>query len=90
MDDNSCIRARRFGGEGVMFKNMGFWGIITLIFIGFFFVAVMTHAAGLSAAAGTLFTGHNGVGNTLESPGTATVGGTNVPSSKASRMAFAA
>ena len=73
-----------------MFKNIGFWGIITLIFIGFVFVAVMTHAAGFSSAAGTLFTGLNGVGTTLESPGTATVGGTNIPSSRASRMAFAA
>lgn len=42
------------------------WGVITLIFVGFIFVAVMTHAAGFSAAAGTLFTGVQGIGSTLE------------------------
>jgi hypothetical protein len=64
--------------------------VITLVFIGFIFVAVMTHASGFSEAAGTLFTGLNGVGQTLESPGTATVGSSNMPQSRASRMAFAA
>ena len=43
-----------------------FWKILTLIFLGFIFVAVMTHAAGFSQSAGTLFTGINGLGTTLE------------------------
>jgi hypothetical protein len=42
------------------------WGILTLIFVGFIFVAVMTHATGFSKAAGTIFTGISGIGTTLE------------------------
>lgn len=43
-----------------------FWKILTLFFLGTIFVAVMTHAAGFSTAAGTLFTGVNSLGTTLE------------------------
>lgn len=43
-----------------------FWGILTLFFLGAIFVAVMTHATGFSKAAGTLFTGVNSLGTTLE------------------------
>ena len=44
----------------------GFWGIITLMFLGFIFVAVLLHAKGFSMAAGTLFSGTNRLGRTLE------------------------
>ena len=40
--------------------------IITLFFLGAIFVAVMTHAKGFSTAAGTVFTGLNSMGTTLE------------------------
>jgi hypothetical protein len=43
-----------------------FWKILTIFFLGSFFVAVMTHAVGFSTAAGTLFTGVNSLGTTLE------------------------
>lgn len=43
-----------------------FWKILTLFFLGAIFVAVMTHAKGFSSAAGTVFTGINGLGQTLE------------------------
>jgi uncharacterized membrane protein len=43
-----------------------FWKALTLFFIGAIFVAVMTHAKGFSTAAGTLFTGVNTLGRTLE------------------------
>jgi hypothetical protein len=43
-----------------------FWKILTLFFLGAIFVAVMTHAKGFSTAAGTLFTGVNTLGGTLE------------------------
>lgn len=43
-----------------------FWKVLTLFFLGAIFVAVMTHASGFSTAAGTLFTGVNGLGQTLE------------------------
>jgi hypothetical protein len=71
-----------------MFKNIGFWGVVMFIFIGFVVVAILTHASGFSSAAGTLFTGVNGLGETLEgnSAGNTRTGG----QSKASRMAFAA
>lgn len=42
------------------------WKLITLFFLGAIFVAVMTHAGGFSTAAGTLFTGVNSLGTTLE------------------------
>lgn len=40
--------------------------ILTLFFLGTIFVAVMTHAKNFSLAAGTLFTGVNNLGKTLE------------------------
>jgi hypothetical protein len=43
-----------------------FWKVLTLFFLGSIFVAVMTHARGFSTAAGTLFTGVNTLGTTLE------------------------
>jgi hypothetical protein len=43
-----------------------FWSVLTLIFLGAIFVAVLTHAKGFSTAAGTLFTGVNGIATTLE------------------------
>lgn len=43
-----------------------FWKVLTLVFLGAIFVAVMTHAKGFSTAAGTLFTGVNGIATTLE------------------------
>lgn len=43
-----------------------FWKILTLFFLGAIGVAVLTHAAGFSQAAGTVFTGVNGLGKTLE------------------------
>ncbi len=71
-----------------MFKNIGFGGIIALVVVGFIVLAVLTHASGFSSAAGTLFTGANGLGETLsgQSGGSTRTGG----QSKASRMAFAA
>jgi hypothetical protein len=42
------------------------WKWLTLFFIGAIFFAVMTHAAGFSSAAGTMFTGVNTMGRTLE------------------------
>jgi hypothetical protein len=48
-------------------KSMNnFWRVLTLFFLGAIFVAVMTHAKGFSTAAGTLFTGVNQLGSTLE------------------------
>jgi hypothetical protein len=46
-----------------------FWKILTLIFVGFLIVLVVTHAKGFSTAAGTLFTGINGLGSTLSGKG---------------------
>jgi hypothetical protein len=43
-----------------------FWKVLTLFFLGAIFIAVMTHAKGFSTAAGTLFTGVNSLGTTLE------------------------
>lgn len=43
-----------------------FWKILTLIFLGAIFVAVLTHARGFSTSAGTVFTGINGIATTLE------------------------
>lgn len=53
---------------GMAEKGMSnnFWKALTLFFIGAIFVAVMTHAKGFSTAAGTLFTGVNTLGRTLE------------------------
>lgn len=54
-----------------------FWGILTLVFLGAIFVAVMTHAAGFATSAGTLFTGVNSIASTLEG-GNITSGGQKV------------
>lgn len=70
-----------------MFKNMGFWGIISLVIVGFIILGILTHAKGFSSAAGTLFTGFNGIGESLS-------GGSSTNrmqgQSRASRQAFAA
>lgn len=42
-----------------------FWKLLTLIFLGFLFVLVLTHSKGFATAAGTLFTGVNNLGTTL-------------------------
>lgn len=42
------------------------WGILTLIFLGFILMGVLLNAKGFSMAAGTLFTGVNTLGRTLE------------------------
>lgn len=41
------------------------FGLITLFFIGSLVVLAVTHAAGFSKSVGTLFTGVNGLGQTL-------------------------
>jgi hypothetical protein len=71
-----------------VFKNMSMGGIIALIIVGFIILAVLTHASGFASAAGTLFTGANGLGETLsgQSGSNTRTGG----QSRASRMAFAA
>jgi hypothetical protein len=43
-----------------------FWKILTIFFLGSIFIAVMTHAKGFATSAGTLFTGVNSLGSTLE------------------------
>jgi hypothetical protein len=48
-----------------------FWKILLWFFLGCIFLAVMTHASGFSTAAGTLFTGVNTLGTTLEGASTA-------------------
>ncbi len=68
------------------------WGlgsIIALIIVGFIILAVLTHASGAASAFGTLFTGLNGVGETLSGQS----GSSNTRQggqSRASRQAFAA
>ena len=42
------------------------WKWLTLFFLGAIFLAVMTHAPGFSSAAGTMFSGVNTMGKTLE------------------------
>lgn len=54
-----------------------FWGWLTLLFIGFLIIGIITHAYGFSLAAGTLFTGLNTLGTSLEGGGIAS-GGTKV------------
>lgn len=61
--DVATYNATRRHGESAVNQ---FWKILTIVFLGFIFVAVMTHAAGFSQAAGTIFTGINTVGSTLE------------------------
>ncbi len=65
-----------------------FGSIVALIVVGFIILAVITHASGAASAFGTLFTGVNGLGETLSGSGSATTrtGG----QSRASRQAFAA
>jgi hypothetical protein len=43
-----------------------FWRVLTLFFLGAIFITVMTQPKGISTAAGTLFTGVNTLGSTLE------------------------
>jgi hypothetical protein len=62
MDAPSYSTAQNNGGSAVN----NFWKILTIFFLGAIFVAVMTHAAGFSQSAGTLFTGINSMGTTLE------------------------
>lgn len=71
-----------------MLEKMGPWGIITIIFLGFIGVAIMTHASGFASSAGTLFTGINGIGSTLE--GNSSSSSRQGGQSRASRNAFAA
>lgn len=51
--------------------------VILWLIIGFVFIGVITHAYGFSLAAGSLFTGANTLGGTLEGKGMAS-GGTKV------------
>lgn len=73
-----------------MLEKMGPWGIITIIFLGFIGVAIMTHASGFASAAGTLFTGINGIGSTLEGNSSSSSSSRQGGQSRASRNAFAA
>ena len=69
--------------------NWSFGSIVALIVVGFITLAVITHASGAASAFGTLFTGVNGLGETLSGSSSATntrLGG----QSRASRQAFAA
>jgi hypothetical protein len=66
-----------------------FGSIVALVIVGFIILAVLTHASGAASAFGTLFTGVNGIGETLSGQSSATttrMGG----QSRASRQAFAA
>jgi len=51
------------------FKDVFLW-----LIIGFVFIGVLTHAAGFATAAGTLFSGTNMLGSTLEGRGVASGG----------------
>lgn len=62
MDALAYDRTRKHGESTVN----NFWKVLTLFFLGAIFVAVMTHATGFSKAAGTVFTGIQGLGTTLE------------------------
>jgi hypothetical protein len=42
-----------------------FWKLLTLFLLGCLVVLVVTHSAGFSQSAGTLFTGVNQLGTTL-------------------------
>lgn len=42
-----------------------FWKWLTLVFIGFIFLAAITHAKGFATSAGSLFTGFTGLGTAL-------------------------
>jgi hypothetical protein len=54
-----------------------FWGVLTLLLIGFLVIGIITHAYGFSLAAGTLFQGVQGLGTSLEA-GSIASGGTKV------------
>lgn len=43
-----------------------FWNLLTLIFLGAIFVAVLLNAKNFATAAGTVFTGIQGTARTLE------------------------
>ena len=43
-----------------------FWGWLTLLFVFFLVIGIITHAYGFSLAAGTLFQGVQGLGTSLE------------------------
>lgn len=62
--------------------------IVALIIVGFIVLAVLTHAKGAASAFGTLFTGVNGIGETLS--GTSSSQTRLGSQSRASRQAFAA
>ena len=49
-----------------MGNSRNVWGIITLAFLGFVGMGILLHAKQFSLAAGTLFTGINTTGKTLE------------------------
>jgi hypothetical protein len=59
-----------------------FWKWLTVLLLCFLAVAVLTHAYGFSLAAGTLFTGLNSLGTSLEAGGISS-GGTAVQPAKA-------
>ena len=45
-----------------------FWKWFTLLFVFFLVMGIILHAAGFSLVAGTLFSGVQGLGSTLEAP----------------------
>jgi hypothetical protein len=47
-----------------------FWKVLTFVFMGAIFVAVLTHAKGFATAAGTLTSGVNSIARTLEATNT--------------------
>lgn len=63
MDAASFNTAREHGEIAV---SAEFFKILTLFFLGAIAIGVLTHAKGFSMAAGTVFTGVNGLGRTLE------------------------
>jgi di/tricarboxylate transporter len=50
-----------------------FWGIITLLFIGFIAIGTMVNSTGASKVLGTLFSGTASLGSVLEGKGSTTV-----------------
>lgn len=48
-----------------------FWKWFTLLLVFFVVMGIILHAYNFAVAAGTLFTGVQGLGSTLEAPGTA-------------------
>lgn len=53
---------------------MKFKDIVLWLVIGFVFIGVITHANGFATAAGTLFSGFNSLGQSLEGSGIASGG----------------